>query len=408
MLNDEVDSLRGAPKGATYTLTAWVRASSAGTQSIIKAREVGSGQNYTHSAQLRLTSTDWQQVSLTFVTQYADSTLDVNVLFTGFEVGKAVYVDSVSLVGASEQPVTQPPVTQPPVTQPPAAEAPSVEQPANPGVCTRPAPKGTKFGVSATTGDQSMAQSLSSLDKLFGRVPIVRIFDPGMVMAWDKPRTQMVAGRDLVISFRPSPQEVLTGKYDAEFSRWFKQAPSNVNIFWSYIHEPEPMIDQGKFTAEQYRRAWQRIEGIADSVCRSNMYPTLILTGWTTTPASKRDWRTYYPGASVIDVMAFDPYNGVHDPGRDYYASVPSMFDSAVRVAREAGKPWAIAETGSRKIKSDPSGSQRAAWLNEMASYSRQNGATFVTYFQSTRDGDWRLLDGPSTKAWGTAMGNIR
>lgn len=243
------------------------------------------------------------------------------------------------------------------------------------------------------------------MDAIFGTIPIVRVFDPGMVMSWDKPRTQMLAGRDLVISFRPSPQDVLSGKYDAEFAEWFAKAPSDVTIYWSYIHEPEPLIDQGSFTADQYRRAWQRIDSIADAACRPNMYATLTLTGWTTTDASKRDWRDYYAGGDVIDVMAFDPYNGASNPTAvTGYPSAASMYDSVVRVAREAGKPYGLAETGSPKVPADATGSQRAAWLKDVAAYNRANGALFVTYFHSSRDGEWRLLDGPSQSAWRTAV----
>lgn len=272
------------------------------------------------------------------------------------------------------------------------------------GMCPRAEPRGISFGSSISTNGQTAAEALATVDRLFGRVPIVRVFDQAMAWPWDKPRAKMLAGRDLVVSFRPMPQDVLSGRYDAEFRLWFERAPENVAIFWSYIHEPEQLIDDGAFTADEYRLAWRHINMLADAVCRTNMYPTLILTGWTATAASNRDWRAYYPGSDVIDVMAFDPYNGVHDPGRDYYASPESMFDPVVEVAREAGKPYAIAETGSRKVPSDLTGSMRAAWLADLADYHRQNGAVFVTYFHSARDGEWRLLDEPSASTWGAVV----
>jgi hypothetical protein len=205
------------------------------------------------------------------------------------------------------------------------------------------------------------------------------------------------------------PQEVLSGKYDAEFARWFREAPSDVAIYWSYIHEPEPMIDKGTFTADQYRRAWQRIDGIADQECRQNMYATLILTGWTSVPASKRDWRSYYGGDTVIDVMAFDPYNGAANPGREgVYASPESIYDSVRRVAAEAGKPYGVAETGSLLVPSDPSGTARATWLRQMGAYHLKNGAVFVTYFNSTNGGEYRLLDTPSSEAWRSVVSTSR
>lgn len=404
VLNDKVDTLGNTPKGSSYTLTAWVRSSTPGAVTLLKAREGGSAGSYVHEKKVKLSGTGWEQVTFSFTTRFAGSWVDLNVLFWGLKVGNKVFVDSVSLTSDSNPPVTPPPVTEPPVTEPPVTPPPVTKPPTQPEVCTRPAPTGTQFGTSISTSGQSHAQAVAGIDSLFGRVPILRVFDGGMVFPWSHSRTAMIAGRDLVMSFRPMPQDVLSGKHDAEFRQWFEQAPSNVTIYWSYIHEPEPLIVQGKFTAEQYRQAWQRIDKIADSVCRSNMYPTLILTGWTTVPASKRDWRTYYPGGDVIDVMAFDPYNGATDPGRDFYTSVPGLFDSVRKAAQEAGKPYGIAETGSLKVPSDPTGAGRAAWLTELAAYHRQHGALFVTYFHSTRDGEWRLLDDKSKAAWSAAI----
>ncbi|SIT84294.1 carbohydrate binding domain-containing protein [Microbacterium sp. RU33B] len=404
VLNDALDSVKNAAKGTSYTLSAWVRADKPNAVASVKARESAAGGSYTHEKRVKLSSTSWTQITLEFTTRFAGSTLDINVLFWGYQSRSLLSVDSVSLVDAT---AVVPPVEPAPPTQPVPPTNPEPGLPAQPGTpekCTRPAPTGTQFGSSISTGSQSHAQALAEVDGLFGKLPIVRVFDPGMPFAWTHSRAPMIAGRDLVLSFRPMPQDVLSGKHDAEFRRWFTEAPADVTIYWSYIHEPEPMIDQGKFTADQYRRAWQRIDAIADEVCKKNMYPTLILTQWTTVAASKRDWRTYYPGADVIDVMAFDPYNGVHDPTRDYYASPADLFDSVVRVAQSAGKPYAIAETGSRKIPSDATGSKRAEWLNAVADYSRKNGALFVTYFHSTRDADWRLLDGPSKEAWRQAV----
>lgn len=134
------------------------------------------------------------------------------------------------------------------------------------------------------------------------------------------------------------------------------------------------------------------------------MYATLILMGWTTSPASNKNWRDYYAGADVIDVLAFDPYNGAANPGREgIYASPASIFDSVRAVAAEAGKPYGIAETGSLLTPKD-TGSGRAKWLRDVAAYHRQHGALFVTYFQSTNGGEYRLLDSPSRQAWRDAV----
>lgn len=289
------------------------------------------------------------------------------------------------------------------VDRPPAGSGPNDAG----GTCNKPAPPaGTRFGASvATTSTVWLGDALAERDAYFGELAAARIWHPGMTNDWTARKLKVVDGRTMVISFRPHPTEVLSGKHDAALREWFEQAPARSTIYWSYYHEPEPAIEKlGSFTADTYRRAWKHINKIADSVCRPNMYSTLILTGWTTRPESKRDWRKYYPGAEVIDVLAFDPYNGVHEPGRDYYEKPAAMLGNIVRVAKEARKPWGIAEIGSRKIASDPTGSKRAAWLTSVADYTRANGALFVTYYHSSRDGEWRLLDKPSQDAWIAAV----
>ena len=380
--------------GTKYAATAWVRSSRAGVTAQVRSTERNrvAAQTYTQKS-TRLTDTSWRKIEMTATAARSGGTLDFDVRFSGVRPGQLLYVDDVSFRAVSiRDEVTE---------YPPPVDSGSGE------ACTRPAPpKGTQFGSSISTSSTIWAaDALRDRDEKFGRTAAVRIWDEPMPFSWSDQRTEHLSGRTLVMSFRPKPADVLSGKHDAELRKWFQQAPSTSTIYWSYVHEPEtPIDDQRTFTADQYLRAWQHIDKIADSVCRQNMYATLILMGWTANPASKKDWRKYYAGDDVIDVLAFDPYNGVHDPDRDYYASAESMMGDAVAVGRAAGKPWAIAEIGSRKIPSDSSGAKRASWLNEVAKYARANGALFVTYFQSTRDGEWRLLDQPSKDAWRAAV----
>lgn len=389
VLNDVVDTLADVPAGTSFEMGVWVRSSRAGVVANVKAREVSGSKSVTHAAKVRLDNTNYKFIKLSFATTLEGSTLDLNVLFWSTEVGQSVFVDEVSLVN----PVTAPPAAAPPASAPLA------------NTCQRATPSGSMYGVSMSTGSQTGPEAIAALDKHFGlTVPTVRVFDPGVPMSWSSPRTAAMKGRDLIMSFRPMPKEILAGRHDAAIKAWFQQAPSTSRIYWSYIHEPEPLINSGAFTAADYRAAWRHIDKIADSVCRTNMYATLILTGWTTEPASKRDWRSYYAGDDVIDVMAFDPYNGVHDPGRTYYATPASIFGNPIRVAKEAGKPFAIAETGTRIVVGDAGGKGRAAWLADAGAYLRANKAVFVTYFNSTRDGHWLLDDAVSRDAWAAQM----
>lgn len=138
---------------------------------------------------------------------------------------------------------------------------------------------------------------------------------------------------------------------------------------------------------------------MADEVCKPNLYSTLILMEWTMNPSSKRDYRDYDAGHAAIDVVAFDPYNGASDPNRDYYRDPEDLLGRIATTMAQDGRPWGIAEIGSRLIPGDD-GPGRAEWLTGVGNFAINNGALFVTYFQSTSDGDWRLLDAPSVNVW--------
>lgn len=398
--------------GATYEVAAWVRSNKPGVTAQLRTTEKNARAAAVHTnASITLSGTSWRKLSLTVTAARAGSTIDIVLRYSGATAGQRLYADDVSF---RTQPKTDNDMEQPPVTQPEEPQGPEVpgtpgtpDGPVDPGQCTRPAiPKGTQFGTSISMTSTIWAEhALADRDAKFGKIAAVRIWDEPMPFSWSDQRTPHLAGRTLVMSFRPKPSEVLAGKHDAELRKWFQEAPAESTIYWNYVHEPEtPIDDQRAFTADEYRRAWQHIDKIADSVCRQNMYSTLVLMAWTVNPASKKDWRTYYPGDDVIDMISFDPYNGVHDPNRDYYASAASLMGDAVAVSRASGKPWGIAEIGSRLIPSDPTGTKRAAWLTQVADYARTNGAVFVTYFQSSRDGEWRLLDRPSQDAWRAAV----
>lgn len=390
VLNDVRNTVSSTPAGSLYTMSAYVRSSRAGVTAQVRAREESAAGTKAHEVRFVVPDTKWHKVTLRFTTEKPDSALDLNVQFWGTKSGQKLYVDDVSLLRTGQSAV------------PPVA-------PSRPGQCTRPAPKGNEFGSSISTSGQTTAQAIANTDALFGKIPVVRIWDPGMVVDWQNARTKVLDGRTLVMSFRPSPAEVLSGKHDEAFRKWFAEAPANSTIYWNYMHEPEQPIDVDKtVTVDQYRKAWRHLDAIADSVCRPNMYATLVLMGWTARPESKKDWRTYYPGDDVIDVMAWDPYNGAANPGREgIYASPETIFDHVRTASAEAGKPYAIAETGTLLLPGD-SGSARASWLRAITAYHQKHGALWVTYFNSTNGGEYRLLDVPSRDAWRQAVASSR
>lgn len=389
VLNDANNTVADTgPAGQTYILKTRVRTTTPEVSGALRVREVASAGVIEHETSFRLTDRSWAMVRLEVTTTHPGATMDLNVVAWDLETSQDLVIDLVSVEEGG--------APAPPSPGPGPAPGPD---PGPPGDCNGQVPDDTLFGSHVSTSSLSAQESLAQVDAAFGRVPVVRVFDPGLPMAWSKPRTDVYDGRTMVMSFRPMPQEVLSGKHDAFFRKWFASAPEDRTIYWSYIHEPEPLIDSGRFTAAQYRAAWTRLENLADEACKPNMFSTLILTGWTAEPASGRDYRTYDAGKDVIDVLAWDPYNGATDKDRDYYESIEDFLAPAVRVSVQDGRPWGIAETGSRLVPGDP-GQGRAAWLEDVGEYVIAHDGAFVTYFQSTRGGNYRLDDPYSRAVW--------
>ncbi|MFB9902651.1 hypothetical protein [Allokutzneria oryzae] len=249
------------------------------------------------------------------------------------------------------------------------------------------------FGASLWPVDgETKEQALARSDSTYGRLPVLRSFHPGLPQAWEKDPYAR-AGRDMVVSFKEKPLEILSGKHDKFFSDWFAAAPKDRTTWWSYFHEPEDNIERGEFTAADYRAAFTHLDGLADKVGNPRLRTTLILMDWSLDPRSKRDWRDYYPGKDVVDVQAWDMYdfleNGKYLSMEEYERRKPTRAVTAAE-----GNEYAIAEFGG----AIPEG--RPQWLADVAAWARANDAVFVTYFDSVVKGDWRLKDKPSQDAW--------
>lgn len=268
--------------------------------------------------------------------------------------------------------------------------------------CTAPTYKSTKtlWGASLHTGSQTFKQSYDATTKDFGKLGIVRVFDASVPPsnAWTQ-RTSVLGSTAVNSSFRMPPTDVVAGKYDTQLKSFFSTAPTNIPVFWTYYHEPEKPILQGKFTMAQFKSAWIHIAQLAAKTCKANLYPTLVLTGYTTQAASKRNWKDYYPGASYVSVISFDPYNNANGKPTSY-PDPSTLFASVAQTGKASGKPWGIAETGSGTTSSDGSGSQRAQWVTKMGTYFKQQGAIYVSYFNTDMQADFKLDDSPSKSAY--------
>ena len=208
--------------------------------------------------------------------------------------------------------------------------------------------------------------------------------------------------RDLVVSFKDSPSKVLSGSDDAYLLAWFKAAPTDREIYWTYFHEPENDVESGSFTPAQYKAAFAHVSDLAKQAGRTDLKATQILMGYTANPKSGRNFMDYYAGSDKVDVLAWDSYNHAAANGKGY-STPENVFGQVVAANKSVGKPTAIAETGAPLLAGDD-GTGRAAYLKAAGEYLKANGAEFVTYYDSTQGGAYVLDDAPSINAWKSFM----
>ncbi|MFK8023992.1 MAG: hypothetical protein AB8G26_08530 [Ilumatobacter sp.] len=389
------------PQGSVYDVEARVRTTTPGINGALRLREVAPGKSKTHRFRFSLNDTEWTTVSLRIETARAGATLDPSVAAWNLENDQDLLVDilSVTTTAAGDDDPT-PPTTAPPTTAPPTTAPPTTAAPVNDDACDAPVPSGTTFGTSISAVGQSAQESLRQNDARFGEIGVVRDFFPGRPAGWNSSRMKIHADRDVVVSFKLTPQSILSGQHDTYLKNWFNTAPRDRVVYWAYHHEPEGEVKNGEFTPAQYRRAWERLDRFADAACKPNMHATLILSAWTSRPQANPTYTAYDAGPDVIDVLAFDPYNRIFDPRGTVYDSPEKIFGPINDVRVAENRPVGVAELGTRKVVGDTNGAKRAQWLRDMGAYAIEHEFAFVAYFQSTRGADWRLLDTRSVNAW--------
>src|SRR3954449_1019326 len=316
------------------------------------------------------------------------------------------YEDSAGSGSTTPEPAPKPaptPAPAPSATAKPAptpAPAPSAtpKPAAAPAPAAAPKPAPAPAAATIEWGSSVMAYGGENYAQAFTRVgnqlkpETVRFFHRG-APSWPTAKT---GNSPLVISFALPPQEVVNGTHDAKLRAFFAATPRPT--YWTYKHEPEDDMERGAFTSAQYKAAWRHIAKIADASGKP-LRATLILMGWTAKPQSGRNFADFYPGADVIDVLAWDCYAwGPNDTPAGVYGAARSL-------SQQAGKPWAVAETGVGS-KYFTNQADRRAKLTEMSRWLANSNPRpeFVTYFDSDPDAPriehgWNISSTPGAAA---------
>jgi len=250
---------------------------------------------------------------------------------------------------------------------------------------------GTMFGASASN-PADLAQATSS----FGHMPVIRVFYPGLPSpaAWTT-GSAGINSSAVVVSFNALPSAILSGADDAALSHFFDTAPTGHPIYYSYYHEPEPHIAAGQFSLSDYKAAWTHIVLLANSARNADLQSTLILTSWTVSPASGRNFRDYLPSGGIISTLGWDAYPAGTVENRNPQLTPPADFmGPEVAASRSVGLPFGFAEFALGRAAGRP------GWLTEVGSYLASSGALFGTLFNSSGFPSMKLNDTASIAAW--------
>lgn len=383
--------------GVQYQVSAWVRATGAPVRGALRLHEWRGGRVASVTGERFTAGSDhWQQVAFLAEPGEARSTLQVSLSAFGPIGGSGLKVDRVRVHPVKgTEPSPSPSPTESTSQPGPTTSAPEPEPSPTIVPTEDPTARGTLFGASVDQEGRSWSQALADSNAAYGGMEVVRVFYSGLPSRWPS-RAGEVDG-PVVVSFKANPSDVLAGRHDAYLTEWFRTAPRDRDIWWSYWHEPEDNVESGDFTAQQWREAYRRIAGLAGAAGNPRLHNTVILMCWTASPKSGRSVSSYFPGADVVETMGWDCYAHSTSP----YANPEDMYGKALATTRELGLSFGVAETGARLGVDDASGSKRGAWLRSIGSWLLDRDAAFVCYWDAVASGyDYRLLDEPSKLAW--------
>jgi FlgD Ig-like domain len=233
--------------------------------------------------------------------------------------------------------------------------------------------------------------------KEFGRMPIVRVYYPGLPAdnAWSGGLASANHSA-VIVSFKALPTTILSGADDASFRHFFDTAPSGHPIYWSYYHEPEDNIAAGQFKLADYKAAWAHVAALAKAAHNPSLHSTLILMSWDLVKASHRNWRDYLPGGGIIDVLGWDAYPVGSATNVHPQLTPPGGFmGPAIRASNSVHLPYGFPEFGLSTANGRP------GWLKTVGNYIMHSGALFASYFDGNEQyPTLRLTDSPSVAVW--------
>lgn len=238
--------------------------------------------------------------------------------------------------------------------------------------------------------------NLARTTRQFGRMPIVRVYFPGLPGRYAWTSLAGVNKSAVIVSFNARPAVILSGAADPALRQFFDHAPRGYPIYYSYFHEPEGHIAHRQFTAAAYRAAWRHVAALADAARNPYLHSTLILMAYDLIPVAHRNWKAYLPRGGIISVLAWDAYPVGSALNIHPQLTPPARFmGPAIAASRSVGLPYGFAEFGLSTRRGRP------GWLAGVGKYLMRSGALFGCVFDGNQQyPTLRLTDAPSIAVW--------
>ena len=179
--------------------------------------------------------------------------------------------------------------------------------------------------------------------------------------------------------------------------------PAGVKAWVVLHHEPEDDVARGAFTAAQFKAATAHMAPVIRS---AGGIPTTVLMAWTLArrPRAATGATTTRPPSTCSPSTPTTRRSRRRSRAtRRRRSSSPPILE----VKAATGKDFGLAEFGSPCIATDPTCTQRAAWLSAVGTAMADAGAEFVAYWNRpalTGAADFTLSDAGSVRAWRAAL----
>jgi hypothetical protein len=152
-------------------------------------------------------------------------------------------------------------------------------------------------------------------------------------------------------------------------------------------------------SAADYVDAWRHVHDVfaargADDV-QWVWAPNVVYPG--STPLT-----SLYPGDAYVDVLGVDGYNWGTSVSWGTWVSGRQVFEQTFAELRvlAPSKPLLVTETASSEL-----GGSKAAWVDDLITWSAGQGLLGVIWFDENKETDWRIASSPeSAAAFGAAL----